>query len=557
MNMSWSHSPHTFQWGADFRRQDLDAISESNPRGSFGFTGLATQAPSTNGVPVAGTGSDFADFLLGIPDSSAIAFGNADKYLRTWSTDLWMKDDWRLSPSFTVSAQMRWDYGSPATEKYGRLVELNVAPNFSSASPVCSSTAELPGGSTCQSASAAGLPTSLMRPDKHEFEPQLAIAWRPLPASSLVIRAGYSLAYNTSNYAGYANLLAQQSPFSKSLSVTNSAADPLTLANGFNASPNVTTDQYAFDPNYRVGYAQSWNVQINRDLPGAMVIQLQYQGIKGTRAQQSFLPNTYPAGASNPCPSCPVGFYYITSNGNSTREQAQMQLRRRLRSGFTATTTYTFSKSLDDASILGGGGNVGSAAQNWLDLSGERGLSSFDQRHNLQAQLQYSTGVGVAGGTLLGGWRGLIVKDWTVVTNITVGSGLPLTPSCSGCIISTTGITGPVRPEYVGGDIYSTVPGRFLNRNAYIAPLSAEWGDAGRNSITGPGQFSMNGSMARTFRVGDRNNLDVRFDSTNILNHVVFGSWNTAFIPSGIGQFGIAQSPNNMRMIKATIRFRF
>jgi trimeric autotransporter adhesin len=165
--------------------------------------------------------------------------------------------------------------------------------------------------------------------------------------------------------------------------------------------------------------------------------------------------------------------------------------------------------------------------------------------------------VGVAGGTLLGGWRGLIVKDWTVVTNITVGSGLPLTPSCSGCIISTTGITGPVRPEYVGGDIYSTVPGRFLNRNAYIAPLSAEWGDAGRNSITGPGQFSMNGSMARTFRVGDRNNLDVRFDSTNILNHVVFGSWNTAFIPSGIGQFGIAQSPNNMRMIKATIRFRF
>jgi hypothetical protein len=114
-----------------------------------------------------------------------------------------------------------------------------------------------------------------------------------------------------------------------------------------------------------------------------------------------------------------------------------------------------------------------------------------------------------------------------------------------------------VRPEYVGGDIYSSVPGRFLNWNAYIAPLSGEWGDAGRGSITGPGQFNMAASMARTFRVRERTNLDVRFDSTNVLNHVVFGGWNTAFIPGAVGQFGIAQAPNAMRVVKATVRVRF
>ena len=68
---------------------------------------------------------------------------------------------------------------------------------------------------------------------------------------------------------------------------------------------------------------------------------------------QEFLPNTYPAGASNPCPACPAGFVYLTSNGNSTRHAGQSQLRRRLRNGFTASVQYTLSKAIDDAALGG------------------------------------------------------------------------------------------------------------------------------------------------------------------------------------------------------------
>ncbi len=158
------------------------------------------------------------------------------------------------------------------------------------------------------------------------------------------------------------------------------------------------------DPNFRVGYAQTWQASVQRDLPGSLQMTATYLGIKGTRGVQAFLPNTYPAGGANPCPRCPSGFTYRTSNGNSTREAGQIQLRRRLRSGFTASLQYTYSKSIDDDSLLGGQGPVATgaaaqsaaaavSAQNWLDLKAERSLSTFDQRHLLNVQVQYTTGM--------------------------------------------------------------------------------------------------------------------------------------------------------------------
>ena len=129
---------------------------------------------------------------------------------------------------------------------------------------------------------------------------------------------------------------------------------------------------------------------------------------------QEFLPNTYPIGVTTPCPSCPTGFAYMTSNGNSTREAGQLQLRRRLRAGFTASLQYTYAKAIDDAALGGKGQGVPVNAQNWLDLSGEKGLSSFDQRHLVNITGQYTSGMGLHGRrSLVDGWRGALFKEWT------------------------------------------------------------------------------------------------------------------------------------------------
>jgi hypothetical protein len=365
----------------------------------------------------------------------------------------------------------------------------------------------------------------------------------------MVVRAGYGIYYNTSFYQPLALQMAQQSPLSKSLTVANTAATPLSLADGFSA-PSQNT--FAIDPNLRAGYSHNWNLSVQRDLPGSLVATVTYLGIKGTRGMQMFLPNTYPLGASNPCPSCPAGFLYVTSNGNSTREAAQAQLRRRLHNGLLASVQYTFAKAIDD-STLGGHGGGTLIAQNWLDLSGERGLSNFDQRHQVTATLQYTTGMGVAGGTLVGGWRGAVFKDWTFVLQPTAGTGMPLTPIYS-ATVSGTGVTGSIRPDYTGAPLYSATGGRNLNPAAYTAPAADEWGNAGRNSITGPAQFGMNGSVARTFRVTDRWNADLRFDASNALNHVTYPSWVTT---STSAQFGLPMSANAMRALQVTLRMRF
>ncbi len=508
----WIRGRHNVAYGADFRRQQFNYLGQQNPRGTFTFTG-------------ADTGSAFGDFLSGVPDTSQIAFGNADKYFRQNVADAFATDDWRIAPSLTINAGMRWEYGGPISELYGRLVNLDIGPGFSTATPVVGN--------------------SLLRPDRRGVEPRVGLAWRPFPANSTVIRAGYGVYYNTSVYQSIATQMAQQAPLSHSLSVQNSAADPLTLASGFNASPSITPQTFAVDPDFRVGYTQNWQASIQRDLPGSLVATATYLGIKGTRGMQEFLPNTYPSGAANPCPACPAGFIYLTSNGDSTRESGSLQLRRRLRNGFTASLQYTFSKSIDDSALGGRGQATYVIAQNWLDLGAERALSTFDQRHLLNLQLQYTTGMGLGGGSLLSGWRGTLFKEWTFLTTITAGSGLPLTP-IELTAVGATGVTGPVRPDYIGGF--------NLDPASYSAPLPGQWGTAGRDSVTGPSQFTLNASLDRVFRLRDRLNLEVRIDSTNTLNHVTWTTWNMI---TGNPQFGLPAGANAMRDIQTTVRLRF
>jgi hypothetical protein len=108
-----------------------------------------------------------------------------------------------------------------------------------------------------------------------------------------------------------------------------------------------------------------------------------------------------------------------------------------------------------------------------------------------------------------------------------------------------------LRAFYWGGPLYLD---GGLNPAAFTAPPNGEYGNAGRNIITGPSMFSLNGSAERTFRIGERRSMNLRFGATNALNHVSFGSWNSTV---GSSQFGALQAPNAMRDLTATLRFRF
>jgi Carboxypeptidase regulatory-like domain len=525
---------HNLTFGGDFRRDRDDVSSQPNPRGTLSFTGAMT-------------GNAFADFLLGLPATSAIAFGNTDARLRGSSYDAYITDDLRLSSGLTLNVGMRWEYEAPFTEASGRLVNLDVAPGFTAVDQVLASRPVGP-------LSGASYPSSLVHPDKRGFEPRLSAAWRPMLASSFVVRASYGLYRNLGVYEPLALLLAQQPPFSETLSVESTPHTPLTLANPFAASlPKTNT--FAVDPAFRPGGVQQWQVSVQQDLPASLTVLVSYDGAKGSRLMQASLPNTYPAGAVTTCSSCPSGFVYIASNGDSLRNTLSLTLRRRLHSGLTASVQYTLSKATDDAATFSSlsiaPGSL-AVAQNWLDLGAERGPSSFDRRHVVSAQVQYTTGQGVAGGTLWDGPWGALFKDWTITSQLTYGTGLPVTPVWF-TPVGGTGIVG-VRPSLTGASPAPVTPVSYANAAAYTAPAPGAWGTAGRNSIRGPAEFSLDATLARVFRLRGRLNLEARLAATNLLNRVTFSQID-AVVTSP--QFGLPTAANAMRRLNVTFRLGF
>jgi hypothetical protein len=536
------HGTHNFTFGGDFRRQQINPLSDSNARGAFTFTGQTT-SQIVNSVAAAGTGSDFADFLLGLPDTSSLQYGNPDKYFRTNWYDVYMTDDWRISTKLSLNMGLRWDYTAPITELYNRIVNLDIASGYTAIAPV------LPGQTG--KLSGTSYPSSLVNPDKRNIAPRIGFAWRPFPKHSTVVRGGFGIYYNTSIYATIANNLAAQPPFAQTLSVASSSANPLTLQNGFVFPTNTVTNTRAIDPNYRVGYPMIWQLSVQNDLGHALVGTITLRRTKGTRLDQQFLPDSLPPG-SRVIATGPAGYIYEQSNGNSTMNAADFQLQRRFRSGISANATYSFSKSIDDASTQGGA----VVAQNWQLLTAERGLSSFDARHTLNAQWQYSTAVGTRGGTLVNGFKGSLLKDWTFQNGITLRTGSPLTAISGGNRATTTGtgITGSVRADATGLPLSPATPGDGFNTLAFAAPAAGLWGDAGRDTIPGPLVFSLNGSLSRVFRIGERRSIDLRFDATNALNHPTITGWGTTINNS---TFGLPTAASAMRKLTANLRFRF
>jgi hypothetical protein len=535
----WIHKLHNVQFGVSYRRQQINPLSDSNARGTFTFTGGAT-SQYIDGVAAANTGFDFADFLLGRPNASSINYGNADKYFRTSAYSAYVNDDWRISTKFTLNGGLRWDYATPVHELFNRLVNLDIAPGFTAVAPV------LAGG--VGPLTGIHYPESLVRPDRNNFSPRIGFAWRPFPKHSTRVNGGYGLYFNTGAYQQMANSLAAQPPFAQNYSLASTPATPLSIST-FQVGTNLLTNTRAIDPFYTLGYAQIWQLSLQNDLGRALVGTISFNHTKGTHLDQQFLPNSLPPG-SKVVSTGPSGFIFQQTGGNSTFNSATFNLNRRFRSGVSANLSYMWSKALDN-------GGIGTLiAQDWRNLSLERGLSAFDARHTVNATWQYSSGNGRRGGALMSGWKGLALKEWTFSNRISLRSGSPLTATAGGnrSVVSGTGVTGPVRASATGISLDPATPGYGFNLLAFAAPAAGEWGTAGRNVIPGPMIFSLDGSLRRAFRLGERKNLDFSADITNALNRVTITNWGTTLNSS---TFGLPTTAAGMRRMNLSLRLRF
>jgi trimeric autotransporter adhesin len=549
-NFTWViRRKHNLTFGYLFRKLQQNSLSYSNARGSFSFSGLETSELNAGGQPVQGTGYDLADFLLGLPQSSSLR-GSTNDYFRSWSTAWFAQDDWRVLPGLTVNVGVRYEYFAPYTELYGRLANLDLSPGLNAVSVVT------PGDPTGPYSGA--FPSSLVRSEKNNYSPRLGAAWRPWAKKSLIFRTGYSIFYSGSPYGTIAAQMASQPPFATTETLTTSVTDPIRLENGFAISPTQVTNTFAVNPNYKLGYAQTWNFTIQNTLPHGLVIETEYIGTKGTDLAINEQPDRAVPGSPISTQTLQIanatGFTYLTSGANSIFNAAQTRITRRFTRGISATALYTFSKSLDDASSFTGSG--GTLVQYIGDLHLERGLSSFDQRHNLQTTFLFSSPVGIHGMMRNGGWKTAALAGWTLSGTFSATSGTPLTAYVAGNLSNTAGLAafGNSRAEATGLPIEDG-GNLYFNPAAFTTPPPGEFGDAGRDTIPGLFQLAVNSSLNRAFRFGEsRRQIQLRISATNALNHVTITSVGTTVNSQ---TYGLPTAASGTRNVTVMLRYNF
>jgi hypothetical protein len=548
-SVSFAKGTHNLSAGGEFRRMQLNTVTDSDARGTFSFSGVATSAYNANGQVVPNTGYDLADFLLGLPQSSSRRFGDTSTYFRATVYNAFALDDWRLKTNLTINLGLRYEFFTPYSEKYNHIANLDIAPGFTAVAGV------QPG----QSGPYSGVfPAGLVDSDKNNFSPRVGIAWRPFTKHSTLIRAGVGLFFNGSVYNQFPSRLAAQPPFASTASLVTSTSNVLTLQNGFATAPSTQiTNTYAVDRNYKVGYAQTWNVSIQQTLPHNFTLETTYLGTKGTRLDIQFSPNTAAPGSplttQQRLTISNAGlFTFDSSNGNSIYHALTTRFNRRFARGLSFNTTYTFAKSIDNASTIGGGGAT--VAQNYLNLAAERGLSSFDQRHTFGSFFVLTSPVGETGLLRGAGWAERILKDWTLNGGATASSGTPFTARVLGNQANAggTGTVGAGRAQASGLPVGTGIG--FFNPLAFINPVAGTLGNAGRNTILGIPRYSINLSFGRSFRLDDRRRLEFRVDSSNFLNHVNYTGLGTVVNASN---YGLATNTGNMRTVTMQLRLRF
>jgi hypothetical protein len=538
---------HNLTFGFGYNRLQQDSQNFQNARGSFAFSGLLTSALDSAGQPVKGTGFDFADFLLGFPQSSSLRFGSSNNYFRSWSTNWFAQDDFRVNAGLTINLGLRYEYFAPYTELRGHLANLDVSPGFTAVSVVTAG----------QNGPYSGrLPSSIVRPSPKNFSPRFGLAWRPFKKRAVLLRAGYSIFYSGSSYAQIAGQLAAQPPFATSASLSTSVTAPLTLQDGFATSPTTPTNTYAIDPNFRIAYAQTWNITLQHTLPHGLVIDTEYIGTKGTHLGIVDNPNRSTSSITNQQLQIAnaTSFTYQTYGADSSFNAAQVRVTRRLSRSVSANALYTFSKSLDDASSFSGTG--GTVVQYLDNRYLERGLSTLDQRHNLTTGFQLSSPVGVRGLLRNGGWKTQLLKSWNMQSNISATTGTPLTARVSGNLSNTGGLAagGTLRAQATGLPI--GVDGdSYFNTLAFTTPAAGQFGNAGRDTIPGLFRVAVNASMNRSFRFGEsRRTLTFTINATNVLNHVTITSIGTTVNSTS---YGLPTAASGTRGVTLSTRFSF
>ncbi|HUQ95465.1 MAG TPA: TonB-dependent receptor [Bryobacteraceae bacterium] len=501
------------------------------------------------------TGFGYSDFLLGLPQTTQRTLPRPGQYSRYFSTSAFVQDDFKVSPTLSVSYGLRYEYDKPAVDKYdtvfnfdprtGGLVvptesvlRQSVNPAFPSSIPIAT-------------AQQANFPTRPLRnSDRNNFQPRVGFAWRPWASrktGTSVFRGGYGIFTDDLT----ADIFSRQygGPFRVTESFVNNIvnnAPILTFTRPFLqlGAPGAVTIE-ALAVNLINPQIQQWNFTYERELFARMGLRLSYIGTKSSqliyrRNINQPVASTVPFNQNRrPYPQ----YQNINMNengGNQMYHALSTEVQRRWHRGLSFQSAWTWAKNIADTDEQGNT-EGGPLLENTYNRARERSDVQFNPRHRFFAQTVWELPFG-SGRHYLNtrGPANWILGGWQLTATYTAQTGEFLTPSFAGTDPSNTTTIGGIPDRIANGNLPKGERSinRWFDASAFVAPPvnSGRFGNSGKGVIVGPGRKAFNAGLFKSFKPVER--LTVRFQATyqNVFNHANFGNPNLNIsIPAAVG----------------------
>jgi hypothetical protein len=525
---------HLLKFGIDLRFAQQNAFRDVESRGRITFSPFAQVS-----------GNALADLLLGFPLLTTVARVDNPQHLRTQSYNFFVNDSFRVTPRLTLTAGLRYEYNTPPVDTTDRANVYDVTTG------------------TLVRVGTNGVPRGGFHADKNNFAPRVGFAWTLGESQVTVVRAGYGIYYDQSALSP-GEALYFNSPYFDNNIFFSLPGLPLTLSDPFPSFfPFPLPDSaLAVQRDLRTAYMQHWNLNLQHELGRNSVLEVGYVGSKGTKLltardinqpRPSVLPPGLPF-VPRPNPRFD-DIDLLESRANSNYHSLQARFQQRFSKGLAALVSYTWSKSIDDASNFFSSAGDPNFPQNSSNLRAERGRSNFDVRHRLSASYSYDLPFGKGRQFLADeGWASTILSGWQTFGVVTVQSGRPFTVALlseldnSGTGRSILGFGANDRPNVVGNpNVANRSAGQWFNQSAFAFPVPGTFGNAGRNILEGPGYTNVNVSLVKNTALSERFNLQLRAEVFNLFNHPNLNLPDNFLGSPTFGQITSARDPRHIQ----------
>ncbi len=545
-DLTWTHGRHSVKGGASLLRSQNNIYNIRTQIGAYAFNARFTN-------------DGMGDFLLGM--SSQYTWNTPIQVdLRMWNIGGYIQDDYKVTNRLTLNLGLRYEVVLPFVDKRDRMGIFDTYTN--------------PANPRLIFAGSEGkdrFNRAMFQTDKNNWMPRMGFAYKV--TEKTVLRAGYGIFYTYLEPFGDAEYLIGNPPNAYGVNIASSATVPAVLLKDGPAPGALTLEKavgltfVSYERKADIGYAQQWNMNIQREFGKDWLFETGYSGSRGVHLLMRYEDNFSPPGPGNinakrPLQSAAIPGTNIVSsplgpvqgyknNANSSYHALVSRVEKRFSQGFTLLGSYGWSKTIGDTCGNAAAGNTtGCGYQDTRFLNMEKSVDNQDVPHRFVVSGIYELpfGHGKQFGGSMNRIANAVAGGWGIGSIVTWAAGRPYSLTVSGNPANTGSIGVVNRPNVVGDPNSGTRSlARDFNIDAFVPNNQFEIGNLGRNTMRQRSIFGWDLSAMKNFRLTERLGLQFRFEAFQFTNTPRFGQAGNVVGANAFGVISSADTPRNLQ----------